>query len=127
MSGALKPSPKPLIIHIEGHIMSGVSSVVQGLSERQISNYKVQFVPETRKSFFHTIVGDICWTAHKETDKGISACVMELAAHFKQRSKLVIQPDTDIIVMDRSFKSLHRVFHSTPNLMVLRGVMDVLA
>ena len=123
MSGA----QKPLIIHVEGNITSGVSSVVRGLSKIQLQDCKVQYFQETRKSFFHSLVGDICWTAHKETDKGISACVMEMAAHFKQRSKMVIQPDTDIIVMDRSLESLRKVFHSTPNLMILRGVVDSIA
>ena len=110
--------------------MSGVSSVIQGLSDRyyesirRILNYKIQFITETRKSCFHTAVGDICWITHRETEEGISAAVMDLANHFKQRSKLVIQQDADILVMDRSFQSLHKVFQSTPNLLTMRGVMD---
>ena len=133
MSDVPTPFPTPLVIHIEGNIMSGILSVIEGLSDRyyeskrQISNYKIQIITETRKSCFHTAVGDICWITHRETEEGISAAVMDLASHFKQRSKLVIQPDADIIEMDRSFQSLHKVFQSTPNLLTMRGVMDKLA
>ena len=118
---------KPLVVHIEGNIMSGVSSVIQGLSARQLPEYNFEIVPTPVNNIVHTRIGDLCWAEHREAVRGISACVLEMSSYFKQRAHMGINPNTDIIIMDRSLASIRHVFHSIPDLMILRDVVDAFA
>ena len=121
-----KPS-RPLVVHMEGNIKSGISSVIHGLSARQLPDYNLEIVSEPVNNIVHSWIGHICWAERRETERGISACVLEMSSYFKQRAHMKINPNTDIIVMDRSLASIKHFFHSTSDLMTLRDIVDAFA
>ena len=123
----MSTTSKPLVVHIEGNIMSGVLSVIHGLSNRQLPDCHLETVPKPVKNIVQSQIGNIRWAERKEAEHGISACVLEMSSYFKQRVHMNINPNTDIIVMDRSLASIRHVFHSTSDLMILHDVVDAFA
>ena len=79
------------------------------------------------KSIHCNPVGDLSWPTLKESNKGVGACHVELTAYLQQRYKIAIPLDTNMIIMDRSLSSLHKVFQSTNNVMIQRKIEDSLA
>ena len=117
----------PLVVHIEGSVKVGVSTVMNELSHIQPPGCNVHYMHEVKKHPFQTIIGDLSWTALRESHKGIGACLIELTAYLQQRYKTDIPLGTKMIVMDRSLGSLQKVFNSTKNVMVLRELEDSIA
>ena len=118
---------RPLVVSIEGNLLSGVSSIIKGLTDRHQSTYRLQAVYEPLKNIIHSSIGDIRWAQHKESQEGISACVLEMSAFFRQRAQLDIKHNTDVIVLDRSLSSLRHVFHLTSDMMMQRNTVDAVA
>ena len=122
-----QPNKSPLIVHIEGSVKTGVSTVVKELSHLQPPGCNVHYLHEVKKHPLQTIVGDLSWTMLKESNKGVGACLVELTAYLQQRYKIDIPLETNMIIMDRSLSSLQKVFNSTNNVMILREMEDSLA
>ena len=122
-----QPNQSPLIVHIEGNVKTGVSTVVKELSHIQPPGCNVHYLHEVKKHPFQSIVGDLRWTVLKESNKGMGACLIELTAYLQQRYKINIPPETNMIIMDRSLGSLQKVFNSTNNVMILRELEDSIA
>ena len=117
----------PLVVHIEGGVKVGVSTVMRELSRIQPPGCNVHYMHEVTKHPFQQIVGDLSWNALRESHKGLGACLVELTAYLEQRYKAEIPEGTNMIVLDRSLGSLHKVFNSTKCVMILRELEDSLA
>ena len=74
----------PLIVHIEGNVKTGVSTVVKELSRIQPPGCNVHYLHEVKKHPFQSLVGDLCWSVLKESNKGMGACLLELTAYLQQ-------------------------------------------
>ena len=78
---------RKLVVSIEGNLLYGVTSIIKGLADRQQSTYSLQAVYEPLKNIIHSVIGDIRWAQHKESQEGTSVCVLETSALFRQGSK----------------------------------------
>ena len=117
----------PLVVHIEGSAKVGISTVMEELSHIQPPGCQVHYMHAIERHPLQTVIGDISWTAWRESHKGMGACLIELTAYLQQRYKTQIPLGTQMVVMDRSLGSLHKVFNSTKGVMILREFEDSIA
>ena len=117
----------PLVVHIEGSVKVGISTVMEELSQIQPPGCQVHYMHAIERHPLQTVIGDISWTAWRESHKGMGACLIELTAYLMQRYKKQIPLGTQMVVMDRSLGSLHKVFNSTKSVMIHRELEDAIA
>ena len=95
---------RKLVVSIEGNLLYGVASIIKGLADRQQSTYSLQAVYEPLKNIIHSVIGDIRWAQHKESQEGTSVCV--LMSSFRsllsldRDLKLDIRHNTDVDILD---------------------------
>ena len=117
----------PLVVHIEGSAKVGISTVMEELSLIQPPGCQVHYMHAIERHPLQTVIGEINWTAWRESHNGMGACLVELTNYIMQRYKIQIPLGTQMVVMNRSLGSLHKVFNSTKSVMIHRELEDAIA
>ena len=97
----------PLVVHIEGSVKVGITTIMEELSQIQPPGCQVHYMHAIERHPLQTVIGDINWTAWRESHKGMGACLIELTNYLMQRYKKQIPLGTQMVVMNRSLRSLH--------------------